>query len=1119
MLAHVLGDRIKFYRSLANMTQERLAQELGVSKQYVGQLERGSCNPSLPLFERICEVLGILPINLFLEGSSAGPEQHIRSGGVWLMDFQAGREVWSESLCRLLGYHALTPEASLTTFLRHVSTTDKSHFLQFHTQLLDGSPPRPMSFDVVRKRGATTRVRVQAEVFLGEHDHPLQAVLCFQDITEWQGLHGQLLQSREQLERVVEKKTRELAVTADRLAAELTLREEAERRAQEKNEQLERLVHAVPAILYSFAPEVGGTEVWSPQVERILGYSDQELIRDPLLWNQSIHPEDAARVQDSIKSGMQGRPINIEYRIRTKSGHWRWLHDQAQPAPDATNGGLTGVAMDVTDRKQAEEAVRHSEEKFRALMEQSADMIYLHDLQGRILDVNRRVLDAMGYSKAEITAMTVFDLHPEVDMCREDVVRQWARWPVGRPYTFEVLHVRQDGRLLPVEVVAGKVRYGDAEFVLGHVRDLTERKRLEAELQRRQDELLRHSEARFRKLLENVPSVAVQGYAEDGTTVYWNRASEIFYGYTAQEALGRNLVDLIIPENLREAVLAAIGQMARTGTAPPAGEVTLRRKDGSPIHLLSSHAVVSKSDGSREFFCIDVDLTHRKRAEDEAREREERYRALVAGLPDYVMRFDREGRHLFVSDNVSDVVDFQPGDFLGRTHREMGFPEARIRFWDQAIHGVFATGQSFETDFQFQTKYGPAIHNWRLVPEFDDQGRVRTVLSISRDITEQHRIEQRNRELYQEARASEERYRALFEKSSEGVFLHDLEGRILNANQAAQDIYGYTLDELRALHPRQLTHPDDLDVMGRLFQNVRETTTITGEHRCRRKDGTYFTVQVRGRLVNKNLIQGVVRDVTAERNQKQALVQAKEAAEAADRAKSEFLNMLSHELRTPLNGVVGVMHLLRDAQLDEETRQFVDMALKSSQRLTHLLSELLDLTQIESGNLVISPAPFQVADLCASLTELFGVVVREKGLTCSCVVDPTLPEILIGDAPRLRQALFNLVGNAVKFTDAGSVRLEITALPRGREGTLHVLFSVIDTGIGIPDDQIERICRPFVQGDATFARRHEGAGLGLTVALRLVGLMNGVLSVESEPGQGTSVHVSLPLLTLPHPQS
>ncbi len=1112
MLAHVLGDRIKFYRSLRNMTQEQLARELDVSKQYVGQMERGGCNPSFTLVERICEVMDILPINLFLDASNTAPEQHIKPGGVWVIDFQTGREVWSESLCRLLGHQALVPQASLSSFINHVSPDDKSPFLQFHGQLQDGCPPRPISLNVIRKRGAKIQVRIQADLFRGEHDHPLQAVLYFQDITEWQGFHDQLLQSREQLERVVAEKTRELSVTADRLAAELTLREEAERRAQEKTEQLERLIQAVPAILYSFVPGVGGTEVWSPQVERILGYSDRELMDDPLLWNQSIHPQDAARVQEAIRSGMQGSPINIEYRIRAKSGQWRWLHDQARLDPDAAKGGgLIGVAMDITDRKQAEEAVRHSEEKFRALMEQSADMIYLHDQQGTILDVNQRVLDAMGYSKAEMAAMTVFDLHPEEEIDRQEALRQWAEWPVGCPYTFEVRHARKDGGTMPVEVVAGKVRYGDAEFILGHARDLTERKRLEAELQRHQDELLHHSEARFRKLLENVPSVAVQGYAEDGTTVYWNRASELFYGYTAQEALGRNLLDLVIPETLRPMVAKVIQDSTSTGRPHTPEEMTLRRKDGSPITVVSSHAVISKGDGSREFFCIDVDLTERKRAEDELREREEHYRALVTGLPDYVMRFDREGRHLFVSDNVSDVVDLQPEDFLGRTHREMGFPEDRVRYWDQAIHGVFATGQAFETNFQLDTRHGPAIHNWRLVPEYDDQGRVRTVLSISRDITEQRRIEQRNRELYQEARASEDRYRALFEKSSEGVFLHDLEGRILNANQAAQDMSGYTLDELRALHPSQMTHPDDLEVMSRLFQNVRDSMTVTGEHRCRRKDGTYFDVQVRGRLVNENLIQGVVRDVTAERNQKLALVRAKEAAEAADRAKSEFLNMLSHELRTPLNGVVGVMHLLQDAPLDEEARQFVDMALKSSQRLTHLLSELLDLTQIESGNLVIHLAPFQVNDLCNSLTELFNMAIQEKGLNSRCVVDPSLPTVLIGDVARLRQVLFNLMGNAVKFTDAGSVRLEVTALSRGREGILHVLFSVIDTGIGIPDDQIERIFQPFVQADGSFGRRHEGAGLGLAIAKRLVHLMRGGLAVESEPGQGTSVYVSLPL--------
>jgi PAS domain S-box-containing protein len=251
-------------------------------------------------------------------------------------------------------------------------------------------------------------------------------------------------------------------------------------------------------------------------------------------------------------------------------------------------------------------------------------------------------------------------------------------------------------------------------------------------------------------------------------------------------------------------------------------------------------------------------------------------------------------------------------------------------------------------------------------------------------------------------------------------------------------------------------------------------------------------------------------DITRQKSTERGLVLAKESAETANRAKSEFLANMSHELRTPLNGIMGMMQLLQGSLLDEEQRQFVSMAITSSDRLTRLLTDLLDISRIEAGKLDILEQEFSIAEVSDSVFDLFTPTARAKGITLECAVDPFLPTRLIGDDARLRQILFNLVGNALKFTETGSVRVEMVPLAGRDDGMVRVLFSVSDTGIGIPEARIQELFKPFVQVDSSYTRRHQGAGLGLAIVRRLVHMMGGHATMDSELGQGTSVHVVLP---------
>lgn len=239
------------------------------------------------------------------------------------------------------------------------------------------------------------------------------------------------------------------------------------------------------------------------------------------------------------------------------------------------------------------------------------------------------------------------------------------------------------------------------------------------------------------------------------------------------------------------------------------------------------------------------------------------------------------------------------------------------------------------------------------------------------------------------------------------------------------------------------------------------------------------------------------------------LIKAKDSAEAASKAKSEFLANMSHEIRTPLNGILGMLHLMGTTPLDGEQKEYLLAAIRSSNRLTRLLSDILDLSRIEAGKMVLHEEEFEVAGQRETIIDLFAMEAKEKGIVLDFSIDERIPSRLVGDKSRLQQILFNLIGNAIKFTDAGKVQIEMMSLGL-QHGALRVLFIVQDTGIGIADDLLEAIFEPFTQAENSYTRRFQGAGLGLSIVRKLIGMMHGALTIDSTEGLGTTVYCSLP---------
>ena len=358
------------------------------------------------------------------------------------------------------------------------------------------------------------------------------------------------------------------------------------------------------------------------------------------------------------------------------------------------------------------------------------------------------------------------------------------------------------------------------------------------------------------------------------------------------------------------------------------------------------------------------------------------------------------------------------------------------------------------------------------------------------------------------------RRKTLMDHSFDGLVIIDQNHRVVEANPRFARMLGYDApEELVGLASWEYDASRSEEEIRREF-DAFSSVHPPFETVHRRRDGSMVDVEVSACGVtfgDRAFFFAIVRDVTERKRHEAVLARAREEAEAASRAKTEFLANMSHEIRTPLNGVIGMLQLLETMDLTDEQRFCLTNAMGASRRLTRLLADILDISRVEAGRLPLTRAPFDLDALRVEVGELFGGQAREKGVALSFVIDAGVPATLVGDEARLRQILFNLVGNAVKFTASGTVRVEICRLPSAPPGMVRLLLTVCDTGIGIARADLTRIFEPFVQAEGSFARRFQGAGLGLAIVRRLVGLMGGSICIDSEAGAGADISVSLPL--------
>jgi PAS domain S-box-containing protein len=518
----------------------------------------------------------------------------------------------------------------------------------------------------------------------------------------------------------------------------------------------------------------------------------------------------------------------------------------------------------------------------------------------------------------------------------------------------------------------------------------------------------------------------------------------------------------------------------------------------------------------------------RERLQAEQALAQERYllHALMDNLPDNIYFKDAASRFLRINKALTKYFGLSdPGEAIGKTDFDF-FTEEHARPAYEDEQHILRNGQPVIGKEEKETWLDGRVR-WVSTTKMPLRGKDGTIIGtfgLAREITKLKLAEEALRE-------NEERFRGTFENAAVGIAHTDLEGRWMRVNERFCAIFGYTVEELTtpgkaSLHWQDLTYPEDLPASMKQLTALLagERGSYSLEKRYVRKDGSVIWGQadislVRDATGKPAYLIAVVQDISERKRLEAELRRALQAAEAANRAKDEFLANVSHEIRTPMNAILGMTELALEMEMTEDQRQCLKTVKSAADNLLGIINDLLDFAKIEAGKLELAPADFSLRAVVGDTLRALAVRAHKKGLELVYEVQPDVPDALVGDAGRLRQILLNLVGNAIKFTDAGEVEVSVGLESSGVATpglTTPLRFTVRDTGIGIPKDKQERIFRAFEQEDTSTTRRYEGTGLGLTIASQLVALMGGTITVDSAPGRGSTFVFTVQLGRQPH---
>ena len=871
---------------------------------------------------------------------------------------------------------------------------------------------------------------------------------------------------------------------------DITKRKNAEEKLLESEAKLKLFIEHAPASLAMFDKDMRYIAV-SKRWLTDLSLNDRDIIG---MSHYEVLPEIPDEWKEIHHRALEGEIIVIEETPFVRAdGRSHWLHWEARPwkTSDGTIGGIVIFAEDITARKIAEEKLHESEEKLRLFIEHAPVSLVMLDRNMRHIAVSRQFLDDFSLGDRDIIGLNHYEVIPLDSKYKE----MHQRALKGEVIPIEENRIEgEDGRVywLCGEVRPWEAADGTIGGIIIFVEHITERK--EAEI------ALKESEERF-KALHNASFGGI-GLHDKGIILDCNLGLCEMTGYSQEELIGMNGL-LLIAESYRDKVMANI-----LAGSKESYEAMGRRKDGTeyPIRLEARNIPYKgKQIRVTEF----RDITEQKKAEEALLEKTEELEAYFTSSLDLLCIANTKGEFIRLNPEWETVLGYSLEELEGRAFIDLVHPDDL----ESTIDTVFKLDKQ-ECIFNFVNRYRAKDGSYRWI-EWRSVPRGELIYAAARDITE--------RKLAEEKLEKERSLlKGIFDSIPDMIFFKDLNGAYIGGNTEFARFLGKDVEEISGTTAYDYFIKERADVFMNITQEVMKKGIIRHDETwLDYPDGSrrllYF---IRAPLRNYagqiiGLV-GIGRDITANWNAEKklqeyadelkvknidldkALIQAEEAT----KAKSEFLANMSHEIRTPMNGVIGMTSLLLDTDLNEEQRHYVDTVKVSGEVLLELINDILDISKIEAGKLELEEIDIYLNDIMEEVASLLSSRVNDKDLELICTVEPDVPVNIKADPTRLKQILINLGSNAIKFSHKGEVVIRVTRKSE-TDSQATLLFSVKDTGIGIPEDKKDLLFKKFSQVDASTTRNYGGTGLGLALSKQLVELMNGEIGFESEQGKGS----------------
>ena len=878
---------------------------------------------------------------------------------------------------------------------------------------------------------------------------------------------------------------------------------------------------------------------WNDNFYTLLGGSRETAPPCHEEWMRRLHPEDRPNLLAEFEAALAGDATEWTgaYRLRRQAGDYVELEDHCHIQRDAQGHALrlVGAMQDVTQRNAAESRAHQAADRYRRMLQASKDGFWLVDAAtGRLLDVNQAACDLTGHTRDELLDKTILD----IDVVHSEAMAQERIQHVlktGGGF-FETRYRTQSGRILDIEVSV--IADAEARLIHSFHRDITERNRMLEALRASEQRLGRESE-RNRYLLQAATD-GIHVVDERGYIMLANRAFADSLGYPEDATLGLHITDF-------DTVFSA-GQVDRNlpewlGREQPITFETRHRRHNGEIFDVEVTARAVTLDGRRVLFASSRDITERKQAEEILRthneqleqrvaertaaltQSEERLRKIAERVPGVIFQFklrpDGSSCFPYASAGIQDIYGVTPEQV-----REDAAPVFAVIHPEDQEDFVATIMESARTQrtrqHEFRVRFGDGTVRWRsgnATPEQQPDGSV-LWHGYVQDITDLKLAEQDkiDREAY---------FRNLADAVPVMIWLMDADRGCTFFNRTALEFRGRTLDQECGTGWIEGFHPEDvnrsLTTFTQAFQ-IRQAFSL--DLRLRRHDGEWRWIQDMGvpQFDRNGEFQGYIGaciDITERKQAEQEIHELNASLErkveertaelvAASAAKSQFLAHMSHEIRTPMNAVLGLTQLLAQEPLAPGQAAMVRHIGEAGDSLLRIINDILDLSKIEAGQIQLENQPFALTRLLHHIDSLLRPSAIRKGLTLSVAAPSGQPDRFLGDQTRLEQVLINLVGNAIKFTSAGSVELAATLLAEDGQRA-RFRFSVRDTGIGLSPEARIRLFQPFSQGDASITRRFGGTGLGLSISKRLVELMGGEMGLASEEGRGSDFWFELDL--------